>query len=184
MLVFATGFDAVDGNYVRIDIRGRDGQSINEHWSDGPTSYLGVATSGFPNMFMILGPNGPFTNLPPTIETQVEWIADTIGHVSATETGWIDVKPETETDWTDTCCEIADATLFAKVDSWIFGANIPGKKQTVMFYLGGLGRVPQDPGSRGGGRIPQLHHQDSPAPGRGDPTPSGHPDRLQTALQH
>ena len=138
VLVCATGFDAVDGNYVRVDIRGRDGESLKEHWRDGPTSYLGMATSGFPNLFMILGPNGPFANLPPSIETQVEWIAETIGNVSATGPGWIDVKPETETDWTDTCAQIANQTLFPKVASWIFGANIPGKKQTVMFYLGGI----------------------------------------------
>ncbi len=81
VLIFATGFDAVDGNYVRADIRGRNGQSIKEHWVNGPTSYLGVATSGFPNMFMILGPNGPFTNLPPSIEAQVEWIAEAVRHV-------------------------------------------------------------------------------------------------------
>ena len=86
----------------------------------------------------ILGPNGPFTNLPPSIEAQVEWIAEAIGHVSATETGRIDVKPDAETDWTDTCVEVASVTVFGKVDSWIFGANIPGKKRSVLFYLGGL----------------------------------------------
>ncbi len=138
VLVCATGFDAVDGNYVRIDIRGRDRQSLKDHWIDGPTSYLGMATSGFPNMFMILGPNGPFTNLPPSIETQVDWIADAIRHVSATDAGWIDVKPDTETEWTATCTQIADQTLFPRAASWIFGANIPGKKRTVMFYLGGI----------------------------------------------
>ena len=138
VLVFATGFDAVDGNYVRTDIRGRHGQSIKEHWVEGPTSYLGVTTSGFPNMFMILGPNGPFTNLPPTIEAQVEWITDAIRHVAETETGRIELKPDAESDWTDTCVEVAAATVFGSVDSWIFGANIPGKKRSVLFYLGGL----------------------------------------------
>jgi cyclohexanone monooxygenase len=138
VLVFATGFDAVDGNYVRADIRGRHGQSIKEHWVNGPSSYLGLATSGFPNMFMILGPNGPFTNLPPSIEAQVEWISDAVKRVAATETGRIDVKPDAETDWTDTCVEIASATVFGSVDSWIFGANVPGKKRSVLFYLGGL----------------------------------------------
>ena len=81
MLIFASGFDAVDGNYTKIDIRGRDNVSIKEHWNSGPTSYLGVTVSNFPNMFMVLGPDGPFTNLPPSIETQVEWISDTIGEV-------------------------------------------------------------------------------------------------------
>jgi cyclohexanone monooxygenase len=138
ILVFATGFDAVDGNYVRTDIRGRNGRSIKEHWVEGPTSYAGITTSGFPNMFMILGPNGAFTNLPPTIEAQVEWITDAIRHVAETETGRIELKPDAESDWTDTCVEVAAATVFGSVDSWIFGANIPGKKRSVLFYLGGL----------------------------------------------
>ena len=138
ILVVATGFDAVDGNYVRTDIRGRHGRSIKEHWVEGPTSYAGITTSGFPNMFMILGPNGAFTNLPPTIEAQVEWITDAIRHVSETETGRIELKPDAESDWTDTCVEVAAATVFGSVDSWIFGANIPGKKRSVLFFLGGL----------------------------------------------
>ena len=84
VLVFATGFDAVDGNY-RVDGPARPRrQHINEHWPTGPTSYLGVSTASFPNLFMILGPNGPFTNLPPSIETQVEWISDTSATPNAT----------------------------------------------------------------------------------------------------
>lgn len=138
VLILATGFDAVDGNYRRIDIRGRNGEQLGEHWADGPSSYLGMATTGFPNLFMILGPNGPFTNLPPAIETQVEWIASTIEHARSTGKAWLEVKPDVETTWTDTCMDIADQTLFPKAASWIFGANIPGKKRTVMFYLGGM----------------------------------------------
>jgi cyclohexanone monooxygenase len=138
VLILATGFDAVDGNYRRIDIRGRAGQLLGDHWADGPTSYLGIATTGFPNLFMILGPNGPFTNLPPSIETQVEWIAQTIAHVTSTGTGVVEVKAEAETAWTDLCLDIANQTLFPKAASWIFGANIPGKKRSVMFYLGGM----------------------------------------------
>lgn len=138
VLVCATGFDAVDGNYRRVSIRGRGGQLLRESWSEGPTSYLGVATSGFPNMFMILGPNGPFTNLPPSIETQVDWIGRTIRHVIDEGLSSIDVRTDTEEAWTETCSGIANQTLFPQAASWIFGANIPGKKRTVMFYLGGL----------------------------------------------
>ena len=138
VLICATGFDAVDGNYTRLDIRGREDRTLREHWGDGPTSYLGMATHGFPNMFTILGPNGPFTNLPPSIETQVDWIGDAIAHVLPTEGSWMDVDAQTETAWTETCREIADGTLFPRAASWIFGANIPGKKRTVMFYLGGM----------------------------------------------
>ena len=139
VLVFATGFDAVDGNYTRMDLRGRGGQHINEHWSGGPTSYLGVSTAGFPNMFMILGPNGPFTNLPPSIETQVEWITDLVASAEREGAVAVEATAAAEDGWTVTCQEIADATLFPKAESWIFGANIPGKANTVMFYMAGMG---------------------------------------------
>ena len=139
MLIFATGFDAVDGNYTKIDLRGRGGESIKEHWKTGPTSYLGMTVSKFPNMFMVLGPNGPFTNLPPSIETQVEWIAECIGNVENAGASVVEASPQAEAGWTATCQEIADETLFSKGESWIFGANIPGKPNTVMFYMAGLG---------------------------------------------
>lgn len=138
ILVFATGFDAVDGNYRRMNIIGRNGQSVDEHWDEAPTSYLGLATTGFPNLFMILGPNGPFTNLAPAIEVQVEFVTKLVG--TAHETGvLVETTQEAEDSWTETCKEIANATIFPKTDSWIFGANIPGKKHSVLFYLGGMG---------------------------------------------
>ncbi|GAA1860052.1 NAD(P)/FAD-dependent oxidoreductase [Pseudonocardia alni subsp. carboxydivorans] len=137
VLVLATGFDAVDGNYRAMDLRGRGGRHIDDHWTDGPSSYLGVSKAGFPNMFMILGPNGPFTNLPPSIEAQVEWIGELIGHAERSGIGTIEPTAEAERGWSRLCREIADATLFPKADSWIFGANIPGKPNAVMFYMAG-----------------------------------------------
>ena len=137
VLVFATGFDAVDGNYRRMEIRGRGGLTVDEHWHDAPTSYLGVATAGFPDLFMVLGPNSPFTNLVPAIEVQVEFITKVIGS-AAPDGAVIEATQQAEDEWTETCRDIADATLFPKTDSWIFGANIPGKKHTVLFYLGGM----------------------------------------------
>ncbi|MCM3588380.1 NAD(P)/FAD-dependent oxidoreductase [Mesobacillus maritimus] len=139
VLIYATGFDAVDGNYTKIDIRGRDGVTMSEKWADGPVGYLGMMNTNFPNLFMILGPNGPFTNLPPSIETQVEWISDTIQYMVENDLSTIEPKQEAEDEWIETCQTISDQTLFSKGESWIFGANIPGKKNTVMFYLGGLG---------------------------------------------
>jgi cation diffusion facilitator CzcD-associated flavoprotein CzcO len=143
VLVFATGFDAVDGNYRSMDLRGRGGRHVDEHWTDGPTSYLGVSKAGFPNMFMILGPNGPFTNLPPSIEAQVEWIADLVRTAEQTGVRTVEPTQAAEDSWTATCQEIADMTLFPQAESWIFGANIPGKKNTVMFYMAGIGAYRQ-----------------------------------------
>ncbi|MBD3656672.1 MULTISPECIES: flavin-containing monooxygenase [Marinobacter] len=138
-VIFATGFDAVDGNYARIDLRGRGGVAIKDKWKDGPLGYLGIMEADFPNFFMILGPNGPFTNLVPSIETQVEWISDTIEMMQKDGLKTIEPKPEAQEAWVDTCRSIADMTLFPKAQSWIFGANIPGKKNAVMFYMAGLG---------------------------------------------
>jgi cyclohexanone monooxygenase len=141
IIVFATGFDAVDGNYTRLAIKGRDGQSLKERWaSTGPTSYLGVSVPNFPNLFMITGPNGPFTNLPPTIETHVEFIAGAIAAAeNTTNSPVIEALPDAEEDWTRLCDEVSANSLFRKVESWIFGRNVPGKKNVVMFYFGGLG---------------------------------------------
>src|SRR5699024_5901370 len=89
-------------------------------------------------MFMILGPNGPFTNLVPSLEVQVEWISDLIGHAERSGASTVEPTREAEDNWTATCQEVANATLFPKADSWIFGSNIPGKEKTVMFYMAGI----------------------------------------------
>ncbi|KAI6799279.1 FAD/NAD(P)-binding domain-containing protein [Hortaea werneckii] len=144
VIIFATGFDAVDGNYTRIAIKGRNGETLKDHWSEaGPTTYLGLNVSGFPNMFMITGPNGPFSNIPPAIETHVEFISDTIAWLASRESQSladivIEASAKAEQQWTEECDRISQGSLFRKTDSWIFGANVPGKKHAVMFYFGGL----------------------------------------------
>ena len=138
-IVLATGFDAVDGNYTRIDMRGRDGVTMSEKWKEGPQGYLGMMEADFPNFFMILGPNGPFTNLPPSIETQVEWITDVIAKLEREGNKTVEPTQAAADEWVATCRDIADMTLFPQAQSWIFGANIPGKKNAVMFYMAGLG---------------------------------------------
>jgi cyclohexanone monooxygenase len=138
VIVFATGFDAVDGNYRRMDLTGRGGLHINEAWKEDPTSYLGVTTPGFPNWFMVLGPKGPFCNLSSAIEVEVEWISDAIAHARANGIAMIEPTAEAEQKWSEHCQDLATDSLFGRVDSWIFGANIPGKKPSVLFYLGGL----------------------------------------------
>ncbi|MFI0939350.1 flavin-containing monooxygenase [Streptomyces sp. NPDC021020] len=138
VLVFATGFDAVDGSYRQLNPRGRGGESIQDHWADRPTSYLGMAVNGFPNMFMIYGPNSTFSNIPPCIEIQVEWVTDLVR--TAQERGAVAVEAtgKAEEEWVEICQQTADHTLFPKADSYFFGANIPGKKRRNMFFFGGI----------------------------------------------
>lgn len=99
---------------------------------------------------MILGPNGPFTNLPPSIESQVEWIAELIGKAEREGVRTVEPTLEAENGWTATCEEIANMTLFPQASSWIFGANIPGKKNAVMFYMAGIGAYRQKLGEVAG----------------------------------
>lgn len=139
VIILATGFDAVSGNQLKIDQRGRGGLRLQEKWADRPRAHLGLMSAGFPNMFMIFGPMGPFTNQPPAHEAQVDWIARVIEHLREHGLETIEPTQEAEDSWMAMCDDIANQTLFTQVDSWINGSNIPGKPVTVMFYMGGMG---------------------------------------------
>ena len=139
VIVLATGFDAVSGMYLKIDQTGRDGVTLQEKWDERPRATYGVMTAGFPNMFMIYGPMGPFTNQPPVHEWQIDWMADVIQYVRDNDLGTVEPTKELEDQWMETCDEIAYATLFMKVNSWINGSNVVGKPVTNYFYMGGMG---------------------------------------------
>ncbi|MDX3659635.1 NAD(P)/FAD-dependent oxidoreductase [Streptomyces sp. ID05-26A] len=137
ILVCATGFDAVVGSYKQIDIRGRDGVTLRESWQDGARSYLGVSVAGFPNMFMVFGPLSSFSNLLPSIETQVEWITELVGTVERTGKSSIEATKAAEDEWVEVCQLAAGDTLFPKVQSWIFG-NSADRRPKTIFYVKGL----------------------------------------------
>jgi cation diffusion facilitator CzcD-associated flavoprotein CzcO len=139
VIIFATGFDAFTGNYLKIDQRGRSGVRLADKWSKRPRALLGLMTTEFPNWFMLFGPMSPFTNQPPAHEVQVNWIADAIRHLREAGGDTIEPTVEAEDAWMDSCDAIAAQTLFPQVDSWINGANIPGKPVAVMAYMGGMG---------------------------------------------
>ena len=140
IIVFATGFDAMTGTYNRIDIRGRGGERLKDKWADGPKAYLGLASAGFPNMFMITGPGSPsvLSNMPVSIEQHVEWISDLLEYSRERDIATIEADAEAETEWVAHVNEIAQATLFPLADSWYLGANIPGKPRVFMPYAGGV----------------------------------------------
>jgi cyclohexanone monooxygenase len=138
-VIFATGFDAVTGNFTRIDFQGRNGVKMGDHWAKGPRAFLGLSAAGFPNMFSLYGPPGPFTNQPPAIEWQAEWVSKAIKYANAHKIDVIEATPEAEQAWLDECKRIEEMTLFHKIDWWVSGANIPGKAKAVSFYMGGFG---------------------------------------------
>jgi cyclohexanone monooxygenase len=138
VLVLATGFDAMTGALLRIDIRGRGGRTLREKWAAGPRTYLGLATAGFPNLFTITGPGSPsvLSNMVPSIEQHVNWIADCIAYLDAHALATIEAEPGAEDAWVAHVNELAAATLFPSCNSWYLGANVPGKPRVFMPYLG------------------------------------------------
>ncbi|MCP2252641.1 cyclohexanone monooxygenase [Prauserella aidingensis] len=140
-LVLATGFDAMTGALLNIDIRGRGGQPLREKWQDGPALYLGLNPAGFPNLFTITGPGSPsvLSNMIVSIEQHVEWITDLVEHMRHRELRTVEATETAEKEWTDHVREVGDMTLYPQTDSWYMGANVPGKPRLLMAYLGGVG---------------------------------------------
>jgi cyclohexanone monooxygenase len=137
-LILATGFDAMTGSISRIDLRGRGGSALAERWAEGPRTYLGVSTVGFPNLFLITGPGSPsvLSNMVPSIEQHVEWIADCIAHVERRGAASVEALPAAQDAWVAHVNEVANGTLYPTCNSWYLGANVPGKPRVFMPYLG------------------------------------------------
>ncbi|MGE0337150.1 MAG: flavin-containing monooxygenase, partial [Gammaproteobacteria bacterium] len=138
VVILATGFDAVTGNYLKIETIGRGGLRLQDKWADGPEGFIGMTIAGFPNLFMIFGPFGPFTSQPLVHEWQIDWMSDLVAHARRQGHCRIDTDPHAEAAWVRTCRDGMAATLFPQVDSWITGANVPGKPRAAMFYMGGM----------------------------------------------
>ena len=138
MIILATGFDAMTGALARIDIRGREGLQLTEKWSEGPKTYLGLGVSGFPNFFTITGPGSPsvLSNMLPSIEQHVNWIAECVSALSEQGVATIEASAEAEEAWVAHVNEVAGMTLYTRCNSWYLGANVPGKPRVFMPYIG------------------------------------------------
>ncbi len=137
-IVFATGFDAMTGAVLGVDIRGCDGLPIQRKWEAGPRTYLGLCTAGFPNLFLISGPGSPsvLTNMICSIEQHVNWIADCMERLRADGAATIEATPEAEENWVAHVNAMANLTLYPTCNSWYLGKNIPGKPQVFMPLVG------------------------------------------------
>lgn len=140
VLVCATGFDAVTGALRHIDIRGRNGQQLARKWAEGPRSYLGLMTSGFPNLFIITGPGSPsvLVNMVVGIEHHVGWICDCLDHLRRQGLASIEAGQAAEDRWVEHVNAAANKTLFPRANSWFLGANVPGKPRVFMLYAAKL----------------------------------------------
>ena len=140
-LVYATGFDAMTGPMDRIDIRGRDGALLREKWAEGPRTYLGLMSHGYPNLFTITGPQSPsvLSNMPVSIEQHVDFIARIVADLRERGASTIEPTPEAENAWVAENQQLAEATLFPTADTWYMGANIPGKPRVFLPNLSFVG---------------------------------------------
>jgi cation diffusion facilitator CzcD-associated flavoprotein CzcO/acetyl esterase/lipase len=141
-IVFATGFDAMTGAIVSVDVRGRDGQTLAAKWKEGPRTYLGLMTRGFPNFFMITGPGSPsvLSNMVVSIEQHADWVSDCLEHMRAERLEVIEPTAVAEAGWVQHVNDCADITLFPRAESWYMGANVPGKPRVFLPYVGGVDR--------------------------------------------
>ena len=139
-IVFATGFDAMTGAIVSVDIAGREGLSLKQKWAHGPQTYLGLTTVGFPNFFAITGPGSPsvLSNMTLAIEQHVEWIANCLAHLRAEGSTTIEPTPTAEAGWMTHVDDCAQISLFPMANSWYMGANVPGKPRVFLPYIGGF----------------------------------------------
>jgi len=144
-LVFATGYDAMTGALMSLDIRGKGGQTLRSKWSEGPRTMMGLMTAGFPNLFIVTGPGSPsvLSNMLISIEQHVEWIAGCLDHLSKHGKRQIEASLEAEDQWVDHANAVAHSTLFPKGNTWYMGANISGKPRIFMPYIGGVGNYRQ-----------------------------------------
>lgn len=141
IIVFATGFDALTGPLLNINISGKNNMPLKEAWAAGPVNYLGVQVPGFPNMFTITGPGSPsvLCNMPVAIEQHVEWITNCIAEMQTKGLNKIEATPKAADDWVLEVNAAANATLLPQAKhSWYLGANVPGKPQVFMPYAGGM----------------------------------------------
>lgn len=140
-LVLATGFDAITGPLLAIDVRGEGGRSLREVWANGAQTYLGLGVAGFPNLFTVTGPLSPsvLANMPTAVEQHVDWIADCLVHLRNNGLTCIAATDDAQRNWTAHTAEVAGYTLYPKSNSWYFGSNIPGKPRQFGVYVGGFG---------------------------------------------
>jgi cyclohexanone monooxygenase len=142
LIVFATGFDAVTGPLLALNITGAGGRTLKDVWRDGPQCYLGLMISGFPNLFTVNGPSSPsvLANMLQTIEHHVDLIVNCISYMEDNDLSRVDVDEEAQIAWAHEVANMAGKTLYTQANSWYMGANVPGKPRVFLMYIGGLDR--------------------------------------------
>ncbi len=140
-IVFATGFDAITGALLAVNMRVKGGPDLRTLWKDGPRAYMGLMVAGLPNLFTVTGPGSPsvLSNVVVSIEQHVDWIAGCLAHMQAGKRTRIEAQPQAQLAWSAHVDDLAKHSLMEETASWYMGANIPGKPRVFMPYMGGVG---------------------------------------------
>jgi cyclohexanone monooxygenase len=138
VIVFATGFDAMTGALLKMDIRGRGGRTLGEAWAEGPKTYLGLMVAGFPNLFTVTGPGSPsvLSNMISSIEQHIDWIGGAISWADGRQARTLEADASAQEAWVAHVNEAAEGSLYLDAASWYMGANVPGKPRVFMPYIG------------------------------------------------
>lgn len=142
VIIGATGFDALTGALLAIDITGKQGCSLREKWAHGARNYLALTMAGFPNLFTIAAANGPsaLANFVLLNEQNVDWLCGCIAYMKAQGHSTVEASLEAEDKWVEHVAQLASRSLIPKANTWYTGTNIPGKPRTFPIYIAGLGR--------------------------------------------
>jgi|TARA_B110000967_G_C18900037_1_gene574085 cation diffusion facilitator CzcD-associated flavoprotein CzcO len=142
IIIYATGFDAIKGSWNRIDIRGSGGVALKDEWGKGVKTYMGMQCPGFPNFFMLVGPQSgsTFCNIPRCSAMAIDWLSAMMAY--AKEAGIQRIEPEDQAveEWTLYCTKLLGKLLLGQTNSWFTGINknIEGRdKREALLFVGG-----------------------------------------------
>jgi acetone monooxygenase (methyl acetate-forming) len=142
VIILAVGFDAGSGALMRIDIRGREGQSLRAQWTEEIRTAMGLQVHGFPNLFTTgapLAPSAALCNMTTCLQQQVDWISGCIAYARSQGKQVVEATKEFQDQWVAHHDETAAPTLVVKTDSWYMGSNVEGKPRRLLSYIGGVG---------------------------------------------
>lgn len=142
IIVLATGFDALTGSILNIEIKNENNKLLKDKWKNGVWTNVGMTTADFPNMFFLYGPQAPtsFANGPSLAEIQGDWIVRLLVYMRNHCKSKIVATEEAEKNWKKIVTDLWDMSLGREADSWYQGANIPGKPIEPLVYAGGIPR--------------------------------------------
>lgn len=138
VIVYATGFDAITGSLERMDIRAGE-RTLREAWLDGPRTFMGAQSPGFPNLFFLGGPQSGGGNVPRVLERQSRFLTGLLSHATQSGATRVEATDEAERQWVQHVLDLDEGSLAAGVKlDYTYGVNVPGKKVLYRHYRGGL----------------------------------------------